>query len=318
MLFNPVVHVISPMVVALYYALSPARCWPLLLGELLLLHVLASGVRAPPLAFDRRRLLVRDPNGGASDAAAHGGRFSTSVSLAISASFTLALRFLHEQHRTSGSRTCSLFELPHKPVVAGRDVLYVSNFVLRDRCLSRRDASRATFWLLRAVRFVLSATGRRGPSSVSDHLHPQLWQPVRFESANVRAGLQIMLWDFKKIVVADRLAIYVNQVYGAPSEYAAGRFGSRPCLRRADLLRFSGYSDIALGRRAILGHKLMLNFRTPYFARSTKNSGSAGMFRFRSGFGTTSTFRSAAIAVARAGTRISASFSSSVVSHGAN
>jgi len=79
-----------------------------------------------------------------------------------------------------------------------------------------------------------------------------------------------MLWGFfKKIVIADRLAIIVNLIYSNPTE----RTG--PLLILATILfafqiycDFSGYSDIAIGASRIMGFKLMNNFRRPYFSRS--------------------------------------------------
>jgi alginate O-acetyltransferase complex protein AlgI len=73
----------------------------------------------------------------------------------------------------------------------------------------------------------------------------------------------------KKVVVADRLAEIVNQVYGAPGSYAG------PSLLLASYLfsfqiycDFSGYSDIARGAARVMGYDLMVNFRQPYFSTS--------------------------------------------------
>jgi D-alanyl-lipoteichoic acid acyltransferase DltB (MBOAT superfamily) len=79
-----------------------------------------------------------------------------------------------------------------------------------------------------------------------------------------------MAWGmFKKVVIADRLALFVNPVYSAPDLY------SGPALLTATLAfaiqiycDFSGYSDIALGSAQVMGIQLMKNFNHPYFAKS--------------------------------------------------
>ena len=79
-----------------------------------------------------------------------------------------------------------------------------------------------------------------------------------------------MLWGmFKKVVVADRIAVIVNNVYGHPSDQtsltliiAAAGFALQIYCD------FSGYSDIALGSAQAMGFKLMENFNSPYFSTS--------------------------------------------------
>jgi D-alanyl-lipoteichoic acid acyltransferase DltB (MBOAT superfamily) len=82
--------------------------------------------------------------------------------------------------------------------------------------------------------------------------------------------LTTILWGlFKKLVVADRLAMYVNPVYATPSAF------NGPTLLLATYFfsfqiycDFSGYTDIAIGVARLLGIDLMQNFRQPYFAKS--------------------------------------------------
>ena len=109
-----------------------------------------------------------------------------------------------------------------------------------------------------------------GPIERSNHLLPQFRRQTRLEFDRVRSGLQLMLWGmFKKVVIADLAAPFVNTVYDAPNEF------SGPILLIATLFfaaqiycDFSGYSDIAIGIARIFGYDLMTNFRQPYFARS--------------------------------------------------
>jgi D-alanyl-lipoteichoic acid acyltransferase DltB (MBOAT superfamily) len=79
-----------------------------------------------------------------------------------------------------------------------------------------------------------------------------------------------MAWGlFKKVVIADRVALYVNAVYGNPSVYPAASLALATFFFAFQIYcDFSGYSDIAIGCARVLGFNLMSNFRQPYFARS--------------------------------------------------
>ena len=111
-----------------------------------------------------------------------------------------------------------------------------------------------------------------GPIERSTRLLPQLVKKYNFDYERVTDGLKLMLWGFfKKVVIADRVAVIVNQVYNNPTD-AAGL----PLLIGTYLFAFqiycdfSGYSDIAIGAAKIFGINLMQNFRRPYFAKSIR------------------------------------------------
>ena len=111
-----------------------------------------------------------------------------------------------------------------------------------------------------------------GPIERSTRLLPQLVKKYNFDYDRVTDGLKLMLWGFfKKVVIADRIAVIVNQVYSNPNE-AAGI----PLLIGTYLFAFqiycdfSGYSDIAIGAAKVFGIDLMQNFRRPYFAKSIR------------------------------------------------
>ena len=79
-----------------------------------------------------------------------------------------------------------------------------------------------------------------------------------------------MLWGmFKKVVIADNLSVFVDQVYGD-----LGKYQGTPLLIATIFYSiqifcdFSGYSDIALGSARVMGFKLMKNFDRPYAAKS--------------------------------------------------
>jgi len=109
-----------------------------------------------------------------------------------------------------------------------------------------------------------------GPIERSTRLLPQFLQEKRFDYNRVANGLTLMLWGFfKKIVIADRLAIYVNEVYNNAGDYSGVTLITATYFFAFQIYcDFSGYSDIAIGGARVLGFDLMENFRRPYFARS--------------------------------------------------
>ena len=109
-----------------------------------------------------------------------------------------------------------------------------------------------------------------GPIERSKNLLKQVNKTYRFDYDKMREGLLIMLWGyFLKLVVADRVAIVVNTVYGDYAQYggvyiivASGLFAFQIYCD------FAGYSTIAIGAAEILGFSLMENFNCPYFSLS--------------------------------------------------
>lgn len=108
-----------------------------------------------------------------------------------------------------------------------------------------------------------------GPIERATQLLPQFGKEREFNDAMAVDGIRQMLWGFfKKIVVADNCAVFVDNIWG---NYA-GQSGST--LLVASFLfsiqiycDFSGYSDIAIGCAKLFGIKLMRNFNVPYFSR---------------------------------------------------
>ncbi len=109
-----------------------------------------------------------------------------------------------------------------------------------------------------------------GPIERAPAFLAQLSTPIRFDPAGVLVGLQLILWGlFKKVVIADRLAVFVDKGFTNPD------FQSPVAVLIAVYFYafqiycdFSGYSDIAIGAALVLGIRLMENFRRPYLARS--------------------------------------------------
>jgi len=109
-----------------------------------------------------------------------------------------------------------------------------------------------------------------GPIERPQNLIHQFREHHKFDYVDVTEGLKQMTWGlFKKVVIADRLAISVNQVYANPMLYHG-----LPSILATIFFAFqiycdfSGYSDIALGAAKVMGFKLMQNFNKPYFSGS--------------------------------------------------
>jgi len=109
-----------------------------------------------------------------------------------------------------------------------------------------------------------------GPIERSTHLLPQFREKQRFEWARAIDGAQLMLWGyFKKLVIADRLALYVNEVFGNSDAYGGAAVVIAAYFFAFQIYcDFSGYSDIAIGAARIMGYDIMQNFRRPYLAAS--------------------------------------------------
>ena len=109
-----------------------------------------------------------------------------------------------------------------------------------------------------------------GPIERPQHILHQLHTEQKFDYQRIADGLKWMAWGmFKKVVIADRMALLVDPIYNSPTDHTG------PALVFATLAfaiqiycDFSGYSDIALGSAQVMGIKLMKNFAHPYFAKS--------------------------------------------------
>lgn len=113
-----------------------------------------------------------------------------------------------------------------------------------------------------------------GPITRVQDLVPQLSRKYKFDYERARSGLLLMLWGyFKKLMVADRLAVFVGTVFGNVHNYSGTQNGLMFFVAAAFYAiqlytDFSGYTDIVRGSARIFGVDLPLNFNAPYFARS--------------------------------------------------
>nr|WKN35517.1 MBOAT family O-acyltransferase [Tunicatimonas sp. TK19036] len=109
-----------------------------------------------------------------------------------------------------------------------------------------------------------------GPIERSTHLMPQFDQTFQFDYSRITDGLKLMFWGlFKKVVIADRLSLIVNQVYENPAEHDGFALLLATVLFAFQIYcDFSGYSDVAIGCAKVFGFDLMENFRIPYYSKS--------------------------------------------------
>ena len=107
-----------------------------------------------------------------------------------------------------------------------------------------------------------------GPIERAKNMLPQLHGTSKVSMQDIADGLSLFILGlFKKVALADYLAIYVDRVYTAPQQFAC------PALVLATFLfswqiyfDFSGYTDMARGVARMMGFRLMLNFNNPYLA----------------------------------------------------
>lgn len=111
-----------------------------------------------------------------------------------------------------------------------------------------------------------------GPIGRYDRLANQLYEPHKFSYNNMKYGLQLILWGFfKKMVIADRAALYVDQVFGNYTEYSGIIIIGAIVLYTLQIYaEFSGCMDIVRGISQILGINLDKNFERPFFSKSVQ------------------------------------------------
>jgi alginate O-acetyltransferase complex protein AlgI len=109
-----------------------------------------------------------------------------------------------------------------------------------------------------------------GPIDRAGTLIPQFYREIDFNYRKVTEGLKLMAWGFfKKLVIADRLAVFVDKVYDHPTQFEGLSLIMATVYFSFQIYcDFSGYTDIAVGAGKVLGFDLMENFNRPYFSRS--------------------------------------------------
>lgn len=108
-----------------------------------------------------------------------------------------------------------------------------------------------------------------GPIERATNLLPQFLKNRTFQYGQAVDGLRQILWGlFKKMVIADTCAIYVNRIWETYDMQSSGVLILGAVLFTFQIYGdFSGYSDIAIGTAKLFGINLMRNFNSPYFSR---------------------------------------------------
>lgn len=109
-----------------------------------------------------------------------------------------------------------------------------------------------------------------GPIERGRRLIPQFYIKHDFDPRLFTSGLRLILWGmFKKIVIADRLSIFVQAVYSEPGYFHGIEIVIALLLKMMQVYAdFSGYTDIAIGSARLMGIKLSPNFNRPFSAQS--------------------------------------------------
>lgn len=109
-----------------------------------------------------------------------------------------------------------------------------------------------------------------GPIERPQNMLHQFREKYDFDYDRVMSGLRLMAWGlFKKVVIADRLAIAVDTVFNNPEQHNSLSLIIATVFFTFQIFcDFSGYSDMALGAARIMGFKLMTNFDKPYQSKS--------------------------------------------------
>lgn len=108
-----------------------------------------------------------------------------------------------------------------------------------------------------------------GPIERANHLLPQVQRTRSFSYTQAVEGCKLIIWGmFKKVVIADSLAVIVDSMFGNYQEYNGVSLAVGAVAFAFQIYGdFSGYSDIALGTAKLFGFELLSNFRFPYFSR---------------------------------------------------
>ena len=108
-----------------------------------------------------------------------------------------------------------------------------------------------------------------GPIERATNLLPQFHKKRVFKYSSAINGLRQILWGlFKKMVIADNCAVYVNTIFEHHQDYSGSTLVVGAVFFAFQIYcDFSGYSDIAIGTARLFGFNLMQNFAYPYFSR---------------------------------------------------
>jgi alginate O-acetyltransferase complex protein AlgI len=109
-----------------------------------------------------------------------------------------------------------------------------------------------------------------GPIERASNLLPQFSKVIKFDYKMAIEGTKLIIWGFfMKVVVADRLSLYVDSIYNNANMHSSVSLILATFFFAIQIYcDFGGYSNIAVGCAKIMGFELMTNFRRPYFSKS--------------------------------------------------
>lgn len=109
-----------------------------------------------------------------------------------------------------------------------------------------------------------------GPIQRAGEMLPQYKAKSSFSYENIKSGSLQFVWGaFKKMVIADRLAVLVGTAYAAPADFSGFQLLTAAlCYSVQIYCDFSAYSDMAIGSAKVMGFKLPKNFDAPYASAS--------------------------------------------------
>lgn len=111
-----------------------------------------------------------------------------------------------------------------------------------------------------------------GPIGRYNELANQLYEPHSFDYTNFKFGIQLLLWGyFKKMVIADRAALFVNEVFANYEKFAGFPIFVAIAFYTVQIYtEFSGCIDIVRGTSQMMGINLAQNFKRPFFSKSVQ------------------------------------------------
>ena len=163
------------------------------------------------------------------------------------------------------------YELPFRTIILPLGISYYTlqaiSYVVdvyRGKCKAEKNIFKVALFLSFFPQML------EGPIGRFEELSHQLCKPHEFEYNRVKFGIQLMLWGFfKKMVIADRAGLYVNEVFNNYSQYSGIIIVVAVILYTIQIYAdFSGCIDIVRGTSQIFGINLAENFKRPFFSKN--------------------------------------------------
>lgn len=109
-----------------------------------------------------------------------------------------------------------------------------------------------------------------GPIVKASEFLPQLKENRKVTLAGLESGIQIFVFGmFKKVVLADNISVFVDEVYRSPQIFGSGTVALAVAAYAIQIyMDFSGYSDMAIGCAKCMGYELPVNFNLPYISHN--------------------------------------------------